>query len=993
MRKIFIAAVAIIFLLNLSVYLAAESAPATNFDSNPGEYESTGKIDLSPWDFDVFKVGYVKNTNFIFEDRPRHKIGYGYDYMRFLEMYANCKFEFVEYETWDLLVAAFENKEIDMMPGMPGDWRKIPNALRTAHVIGRFPMELVVKDKKIKPNMKIGTLTSSYPAPAFPSIAKSEGMDYQEVSFSNYEQMIEAYKTGEIDGYVSALLKPRGVSDVIALFDRQSYRLIIHSDNKTLFDRMDLAMDQMLLVQTNLRDKLNQRYMLQSELPLVLSKEERDYLAARKKLKAAMFLHYQPFSYHDEQGNLTGLFPELIHKIADDLGIEIEIIETHSIKETQDLIQSGGVDIVADTILDHSWGSDSNINLTQSYLTYEYAAATRTGYKLNPDDNPIVAYVPNMILSPNILTNEIPADRLLKCRSWEECLQAVSDGRADVTYILKSAIQPLCNETGNYGIEISSTTYFTEPCALGVYAYENPQLWHILNVEINHVSSAWIQNVLNKHRVATAALTPMYLIYHHPMRVIIFITLLAIGIGWLIIYKNRMQQRHFELVQHMAYTDLRYNLPNVPWLEKEVPNLFAKVKDSEPNMQTFFVIFSMDSGVTVAEESGRKIIDKTFKGMAADVATDKPVICVAAGIDVENLICFCKAENLETISNWAEMVVNAYSYAYTVDAQARVVLHTKAGISSYTPAIYVQQAIDRAITACRHKSNDSVVVFDEKLEEQMTTQHVIESKMQQALYDDEFKAYYQPKYDLKTRKIVGAEALVRWISPETGFMPPGKFIPLFEENGFVIQVDYYILEKTFQLQKDRLESGKEVIPISVNQSRLHMTEEGYLEKMKAIVEKYNIPAGLIELEVTETMFGDFDNKASQQNAIKVVQGLHELGFPLSVDDFGSGYSSFGLLGILPMEVMKIDRSVLTGADTSERMKEILAYVIKLGHALDMEVLCEGIETREQEILLLGLGCRLGQGFFNAKPMPVDEFEKFFEQRNAEVVAGTVSIPE
>ena len=90
-------------------------------------------------------------------------------------------------------------------------------------------------------------------------------------------------------------------------------------------------------------------------------------------------------------------------------------------------------------------------------------------------------------------------------------------------------------------------------------------------------------------------------------------------------------------------------------------------------------------------------------------------------------------------------------------------------------------------------------------------------------------------------------------------MPPGKFIPLFEENGFVIQVDYYILEKTFQLQKERLEAGKEVIPISVNQSRLHMTEENYLEKMRAIVEKYNIPAGLVELEITETMFGDFDN--------------------------------------------------------------------------------------------------------------------------------------
>ena len=990
MRKFFLT-VATVFLLNFAFILIAESAPENRFDSNPDEYQRPSEF-ISPWEQDSFKVGYVKGANFIYEDRPGHKVGYGYEYMEFLEMYAHCNFEYVEYENWDAMVAGFENKEVDMVPGMPGDWRTIPNSLRTAHVIGRFPMELVTRDRKIKPQMKIGTLSYNYPTPGFPEIAKSEGMTYDEISFPTHKAMIDAYKAEEIDGYVDALLDPKHAFEAFAFFDRQSYRLIIHKDNQALFDRMDMAMDQLLLTQPNIRNRLNQKYMRQEGFPLVLSKDEREYLAKRDKLKAAIFIYYQPFAYHDDNGKLVGLFPELLYKIGEDLGVEIEIIETHSVKETHDLVQSGGVDIVADAILDHSWGKDSNINLTQSYLTYEYAAATRTGYELDFKNKPKVAVVQNMIYVKNMILPIVPQEDLVYCQSWEECLKAVSDGRADVTYILKSAIQPLTNQIGTYGIEISATTYFTEPCTLGVYAYENPHLWQILNKEINHLDSGWISNVLNKHRMATTHLTPMYYIYHNPVRVIILMTLLAIGIGWFIIYRNKMQQRHFELVQHMAYTDLRYDLPNVSYLEKEVPNLYANLKQNKSEMQSFFVVFSMDSGATVAEESGRKLIDKTFKEMAKEVEKAEPVLCIAAGIDTEHLICFCKSDSEEKIFDWAKVIVNAYSYINTFDAQARIVLHTKAGITSYTPAIYVQQAIDRALSACHHKSSETVKIFDEKLEEQLTTQHLIEGKMQQALYNDEFKAFYQPKYDLKTRKIVGAEALVRWISPETGFMPPGKFIPLFEENGFVIQVDYYILEKTFQLQKERLEAGKEVIPISVNQSRLHMTEENYLEKMKAIVEKYNIPAGLIELEITETMFGDFDNKASQQNAAKIVQGLHELGFSLSVDDFGSGYSSFSLLGILPMEVMKIDRSVLTGADTSERMKEILAYVVKLGHALNMEVLCEGIETREQEILLLNLGCRLGQGFFNAKPMPVEEFVNFFEKRNAEVAAGTVSIP-
>ena len=156
--------------------------------------------------------------------------------------------------------------------------------------------------------------------------------------------------------------------------------------------------------------------------------------------------------------------------------------------------------------------------------------------------------------------------------------------------------------------------------------------------------------------------------------------------------------------------------------------------------------------------------------------------------------------------------------------------------------------------------------------------------------------------------------------------------------------------------------------------------------MRSIVEKYQLPPGLIELEITETMFGDFDNKGSRENAAKIVDGLHELGFTISVDDFGSGYSSFSLLGYLPLDIIKIDRSLLLAADNSARSREILFNVINLGHSLDMKVICEGIETKEQEEMLMDFGCRYGQGFLNAKPMPVEDFIAFTEKRNAEVSA-------
>ena len=289
--------------------------------------------------------------------------------------------------------------------------------------------------------------------------------------------------------------------------------------------------------------------------------------------------------------------------------------------------------------------------------------------------------------------------------------------------------------------------------------------------------------------------------------------------------------------------------------------------------------------------------------------------------------------------------------------------------------------MDRATAAAR-EGTDDVRIFDGALEEQLHLQQQIESSMEKALEAGEFHAWYQPKYDIETKRVIGAEALVRWISHDMGFMPPGKFIPLFETNGFVIPVDYCLLEQAFALQKERLAAGKEVVPISVNQSRLHITEEGYLDKMKAIVDKYRLPKGLIELELTETVFGDFDQLGAQRQAADIVHALHDMGFSISVDDFGSGYSSFTMLNFLPLDVMKIDRSLLVATDDSQRMRNILGNVIRLGKTLRMQIICEGIETKEQEDLLLELGCRMGQGYIFSKPLPKDDFEKFLDAKNA-----------
>ena len=936
------------------------------------------------------KVGYVENTGFVEEDWSGHQIGYGYEYMESLSIYGNWNFEYVPYKSWNELVRALKAGEVDIIPCMPGDYRGIKNTSKTDHVVGRFPMALVVKDLNVKPEMKIGNLSENYQVPALPYIAENEGFSYTTVNYPDYYDMVAAFEQGEIDGYIEALVQPQRMNNLLAIFDRQSYRLLVNSKDKELLDQLNMAMDQMLLYQPGIRDRLNNKYLRSNGYPLILSREEREYLKVQKKLTAAILDNQKPDAYI-EDGKIQGSIPDIMRKIAEDLGIEIEIIGVSSQNEADQVLKSGKVDFLADAITDYSWAKNNNINLTQPYIKIGYVSVHRKDYLENIENIdgqninlPRVACVKDLMYTKSYIEPKFPPERRVYVNSIEEAFSAVSNSRADILFVPRQQANYYMESADIYNLEVGSEIYFSDALSIGVPETNTSPLWHILNKEINHIDDDFIHGVMSNNKISTMHMTPKWFIYHHPTEVIICIILISWLIGGIIIYRHQLKRHHVAAIQHMAYTDSRYNLPNLTWMESEMPQFISNARRTEPNKNIYIAVLTFESNATIVEQYGEELLIKHMQTISKQLNNKSWAAMTAIGIGSNSLICVCLAKSDTQIAEYIGEILEDYSYIETKDS--RIWLHMKAGISEYKSTdLSVRQVVEKANAACDRSSNNDVCIFDDKLQEDLSLQQKIESRMEKALTDGEFKAWYQPKYDIKTRRIIGAEALVRWTSADLGFMPPGKFIPLFEKNGFVIPVDYTILEQAFQLQKQRLAEGKEVVPISVNQSRLHMTEEGYLDKIKAIIDKYKLsPTGLIELEVTETVFGDFDEKTNQKRAAEIISKLHEMGFTISVDDFGSGYSSFMMLNYLPMDVMKIDRSLLNASGDSQRMRNILGNVINLGRTLNMQVICEGIETREQEELLLELGCNYGQGFLNAKPMPLDDFIKFFEKRNAEV---------
>ncbi len=283
---------------------------------------------------------------------------------------------------------------------------------------------------------------------------------------------------------------------------------------------------------------------------------------------------------------------------------------------------------------------------------------------------------------------------------------------------------------------------------------------------------------------------------------------------------------------------------------------------------------------------------------------------------------------------------------------------------------------DRATVARKSAQNDSYdfcIFYDKLKHNQMLQENDLNNMMKKSIENHDFKMYLQPKVSLKDRKVSGAEALVRWMHPVRGLIFPNAFIPIFERNDSICQLDLYMFEEVCRILEKWISEGKEVFPISVNISRQHLKHKNFLDKFKKIHQRYQIPANLIEMELTESILFQGDEIT---NAKQVVDDIHKMGFLCSLDDFGSGYSSLGILKNLHVDALKLDRCFFVGKEQEERGLHVVESVINLTKKLNVQSIAEGIDDYSQLKYLQEIQCDIVQGYIFSKPMTVYDFENF-----------------
>lgn len=921
------------------------------------------------------RVGYYIFAGYHNFDRYGNRSGYGYDYLQEISTYTGWKYEYVGC-TLNTCLQNLKNGEIDLLSHIQysDDYAEIYDY--SLESIGTSYGTLSVKsdndtyspgDYDSLNGMKVGILAGYNHNTQFNIFCQEHNLDITKVLFFDAGAMEKALQAGKVDGIVKSNFLKTADEKIIAQFDAKPFYFIVKKGNQDLLLQLNEALSQISLNDPEIKYRLYEKYYGSTRTALSLTKEEIAYLKNKRIIKAVTSPQQYPILWI-EKGEYKGIFADIINSISKDLNVTVEIIPTNSYKESIQKIKNGEADIILDIEQDYSWAEENHVNLTSSYLSMPFSMITRNE-KL--PQNPSVAVLDGYYFSDRTIKTLYPSNRIVRYASAQEVFNAVSEGKQDIAYLNSYFVQGMMLDRKYRHLTSDFNNGFSSDISIGINENVEKILTVILNKEIGFLGENQIQAIVRQNTLYQAKPTNIVdLFYDHPIPVMLGGGIILLGIILILLLYSKSKINAEKQMENLAFGDELTGLKNIHWLEKNSHSILSADKKVRYALTSFDIIRFDIINECYGRDIGYAIIRHIAEGLK--VYQSEGLIPVRAKAD--NFLCLRPYTTMENHRKWIDQLRRDFSNFQSPDANISV--NMKFGV--YVIAedeTEITGAIDNAETA-RHEAESnpaSIFFYDDEMKDRLTMEKSIESIQDRALRDHEFQVYFQPKFDMRDNTMIGAEALVRWSSMDKGLMVPTQFVPLFEKNGFIIQLDFFVLEEVCKMIRRRLDSGQKIVPISVNQSRAHLTQNQYVKQLQDLFLKYDIPPKYIELELTETAFSD------TAAAKEILLSMQEIGFLTSIDDFGSGYSSLTLLNDIPLDILKIDKYFLTKSDVSERTRLIIEKIVEMAKALNVQVICEGVENQQQIDFLLRVGCYFAQGYYYSKPLSQAVFENQLDQ--------------
>ena len=918
----------------------------------------------------TIKVGYYGYDNFLSVDGNNGYSGYSYEFLKDIGEYTGWEYEFV-YGTLEECLTRLENGEIDLMTSLQQTPGRLEKFAYSQNYVGMIYSVLCVDQSREDiyyedfakfDGMTVGVLRGSKIGKNLDEYAVANNFHVKKKHFSDLHDMFIALHKGEVDAVAASTFATIGQDRVVARFQPQPGYFLARKDNKALINSIDNACNKIFADNLQYRENLQDKYYGDSPaFRISFTRDEVEFIKTQPEFKVVYDPNWQPVAYHDkEDETVKGIAVDFLQIVSEKTGLKFKFIEADNYKNFSTIMTNGEADIICGFDKVTGDGRFYHLGLSKPYLELPLSFISMKGNV--PTGLFSVAIADGRLGIRHNLEKNYPMAIITNYRTLEAAKEAMRDGEVDFVVDNSYVLQKYLQEPGNENLQILPYGSYGQNICFGISLDKDQKLIGIINKVIANVRSEERNHIIASNIAQVPYnLTLNILVkkYFYQIMASLIILFLA-GFGYFYLLEKRKEKQ----LEKIAFYDRLTGMRNFEKFKIDA----AELASSGDYVVIMFDINHFRAVTTgFGPKEGQRLLRLLCSKMTGAIHGSE----ILAHGSNDLFILFLQDTGDAAIR---QRLIDMQEAIKTEIAASGTLYNVSLAFGVYRPSKGEQdlekmmEFADLARLESKNGYKGGIVFYEADLGERTIREAEIENKMDQALQNREFIVHYQPKYDLHTEKVAGAEALVRWAS-DKGLIMPGEFIDIFERNGFVLKLDLYVFEQVCADIRKWLDEGRKVLPISVNVSRLHLLDPDFVNDYGALISKYGVPPELLELELTEHM-----PMASEDFLVEVFNNIAMLGVSLAIDDFGSGYSSLNILHTMPFDTLKIDQMFFHDKTSSERGRRIIETVVLMAQKLGMMVVAEGVETKEQVAFLKAIGCNWVQGYYFAKPMPSSEFE-------------------
>lgn len=924
----------------------------------------------------VVKVGFFPMEGYHELSQSGSYTGMDVEYLENLCDYVNWEIVYVPCDSWDEALELLEEKEVDLVGSAQYSSERAEKfqyaSLPSGYTFGAIAVEgdslFAYEDFDAMQDITYGIVATYVRRQEFNEYLS----DHQIISpkVREYEDTAALHKAladGEIEALVHSLTEVREGQRVIGRFAPMPFYYISYPGNDDMMRELNQGIADLKMNRPELENELMVKYYdSRLDQTVLLTSEEKQYIEEKGTLTVGYLDGYYPFSYEDENGEYQGLTVQVLEEVAVSTGMSFSYVKMVDMKEARKALWTGSIDILCYCDESPGFMKEEGIQVTKGYTQVPQVIIRKRSGKA--EEITQLAVTNSGISGEENQGFVEEFEQIMILDSQEACLYAVESGEADAALCDGYLAEYLMGTRFSLGkLEIYSVLNDSRVVYMAVKADEESPLLGILNKELLAVTDKMVNDYMLRDNFY-ARMSIESFISDHSIPIILILT----GCAVLVILVLFNMLKNSRRIQKLMYKDTDFDIWNLNYLKYR-----ASLKLTEDRVLKYAIVYTdicqfKSYNAIYGWHAGQQILELSIKEISAQIDSVKELYARSYGSHFVLFVCY---ENMESLKR--RMTDMADRISDRIYEQTGIRMAQAMGICAVEQEdTDIQLALSYAIQAVdplKDSHSNAIRIYDDTLREQLRERHEREKLLDSVDFQKDFVAYYQAKVDIRNEQIVGAEALVRFMDPTDNgaIRAPGFFVPYYEQTGRITEIDFFVMESVCQMLRRRIDEGKRVVPVSCNFSRMHFVKDGFPEKFEAVINKYQVPKELIEVEITETLVVE---EMQQQKVKENVAILRANGVRLSIDDFGSGYSSLGVFEQIPASVIKLDRSFLLNNENRTRQVQIMKNIVNLAKDLEAQVVCEGVETQNDTELMMEIGAYVAQGYRYCKPVPEREFE-------------------